>query len=104
MEKEELFRIIRHLPLADEKEEKSFRFPPEIDELSLILSNEIVNKLSQEFPLKLSLYEWSKFKNIIHSQLAHTIRQIKFTPPPYPPSLEVNWDSKPYHPVPLKKS
>jgi hypothetical protein len=91
MEKHELFETIRSWPIEQENYDKPI--PAEIDELSLLLSKDLCQKISRNFAqIEFSLYDWARFQESIQVEISRTIRNLKFTPPPYPPSLEVNWD------------
>ncbi len=79
MTKDDLFLKIQNLSI---NEHEIDRFPPEIDELSLILSQELQKEISESFNIKLSLNEWLRLRNILQVKLANTIRRTKFTPPP----------------------
>ncbi len=85
MPKNDLFSKIQNLSI---NETKIDRFPPEIDELSLILSQELQKEISESFDIKLSLNEWSRLKSILQVKLSDTIRRTKFTKPIYTDELK----------------
>ncbi len=77
MNKQELFNIIGNWPLEQEDID---RFPPEIDELSILLARETSQKISQGLAIQLTLEQWGRLQAIIQQQLGYTIPLSHFPP------------------------